>query len=41
MSGIHSDILGTVGNTPVVKLNKLAPEAQWVTPKRFRSPHGR
>lgn len=26
MSGIHSDILGTVGNTPVVKINKLAPE---------------
>ena len=26
MSGIYSDILGTVGNTPVVRINKLAPE---------------
>jgi len=26
MAGIYSDILGTVGNTPVVKINKLAPE---------------
>jgi cysteine synthase A len=26
MPGIHSSILGTVGNTPVVRINKLAPE---------------
>ena len=26
MAGIYSDILGTVGNTPVVRINKLAPE---------------
>ncbi|MCB1487863.1 MAG: pyridoxal-phosphate dependent enzyme, partial [Bauldia sp.] len=26
MSGIYSDILATVGNTPVVRINKLAPE---------------
>ena len=26
MPGIHSDILGTVGNTPVVRINKLAPD---------------
>jgi cysteine synthase A len=26
MPGIHSNILGTIGNTPVVKINKLAPE---------------
>jgi cysteine synthase A len=25
MSGLHSDILGTIGNTPVVRINKLAP----------------
>ena len=26
MPGIYSDILGTVGNTPVVRINKLAPD---------------
>jgi len=26
MTGIYSDILGTVGNTPIVRINKLAPE---------------
>ena len=26
MSGLHENILGTVGNTPVVRINKLAPE---------------
>lgn len=26
MAGIHEDILGTVGNTPVVRINKLGPE---------------
>ena len=26
MSGIKSNILGTIGNTPVVRINKLAPE---------------
>jgi cysteine synthase len=26
MPGIYSNILGTIGNTPVVKINKLAPE---------------
>lgn len=26
MSGIYSDILGTVGNTPVVRINTLAPD---------------
>ncbi|MHA1189541.1 MAG: cysteine synthase A [Alphaproteobacteria bacterium] len=28
MGHIHDDILGTIGNTPVVKINKLAPD--WV-----------
>jgi len=26
MTGIYPDILGTVGNTPIVRINKLAPE---------------
>ena len=26
MSGLHENILGTIGNTPVVRINKLAPE---------------
>jgi cysteine synthase A len=26
MTGIHQNILGTIGNTPVVRINKLAPE---------------